>query len=493
MRSKLIGQSPEYYKLYEISRKLEQITRIAPHIGWNNYSNSQGGEAYSEVTDYAANVIAAGGTLQAGDETLLRAFKDSMVANGTWMGYEFYPFLGGFSGCLQKLNPINEAVTALTNNLFVSGDYSESFGLYNNGNKWLGTGIIPDNNSLAYNNISFGGYIVDQVNASAHYFFASRPAAGGMQIYAGKNAIGLAGGTVQKLCPAPGTGVPTFLGVSLRTTESIFRFHYADLLPPSPNATVPTTQTLPDELTIFQAKSFGATINATGKIAFAFLGPSMTRAQMDVLTEAIETLLVAKGRLTQVSELIVIGDSYTYGNQSSAYNTRYTYLLASELGLRERNFGIGGATLRTSSSQLYSEYDRRAQLLNCNYTNANSLIVLASGLNDARADAGATGTPATIADAKTKRKAEINELLAAGIASNKIIGWGIPYIEDGTPDGRLQAWNTAMQEACTETGTRFADVYTVTKANWATIKYTDNIHVTDSGHVLLKDATRDAV
>ena len=36
MRSKLIGQSPEYNMLYEILRKTERITQMAPHIGWNN-------------------------------------------------------------------------------------------------------------------------------------------------------------------------------------------------------------------------------------------------------------------------------------------------------------------------------------------------------------------------------------------------------------------------------------------------------------------------
>lgn len=35
MISKLIGQSPEYYMLYEILRKLEMVTRMAPNIGWN--------------------------------------------------------------------------------------------------------------------------------------------------------------------------------------------------------------------------------------------------------------------------------------------------------------------------------------------------------------------------------------------------------------------------------------------------------------------------
>lgn len=36
MISKQIGQSQEYYLMYEILRKLGQITKLAPYIGWNN-------------------------------------------------------------------------------------------------------------------------------------------------------------------------------------------------------------------------------------------------------------------------------------------------------------------------------------------------------------------------------------------------------------------------------------------------------------------------
>ena len=109
-------------------------------------------------------------------------------------------------------------------------------------------------------------------------------------------------------------------------------------------------------------------------------------------------------------------------------------------------------------------------------------------MNDARGDSGATGTPATIADAKTKLKAEINELLALGIATNRILVCGIPYVNDGTPAGRLQAWDTMKSEAASETGVIFVDWYTPTFTNWATWKYTDNIHLIDVGHVGLKDA-----
>lgn len=448
-----------------------------------------GGGVDAQVLDYQTRVVAAGGTLSNDEVTWLNTFATTMKANGTWTGYEFYPFLGGFSGCLVKLNPINPSFPNLSNNgPFVSGDYTDSIGLYNNGSKWCGTGVIPDNNGLAYNNFSSGVWIADAVNASAHYFIASRPASGGMPIYVGKTAIGLAGGTIQKLVPATGATNPSFYGISLKTTETIMRFHYADLLPPSPNASVPTTQTLPDEVTLFQAKSFGATINATSKMSFAYLGPSMTRTQMDTMTSAIQTLMISKGRYSLTSEAIIIGDSYTYGNQSSAFNTRYAYLTAAALGLRERNLGIGGTLLRSSASQLYGEYDRRAQLQKYNYQNASSRIILASGLNDARGDSGATGTPATIADAKTKLKAEINELLALGIAANRIIVTGVSYVNDGTPAGRLQAWNTMKSEAASETGVLFADWYTPTFANWATWKYTDNIHLIDVGHVGLKDA-----
>src|SRR5215216_4548072 len=70
----------------------------------------------SFVSEYETRVVAAGGALQAGDATLLNSFVNAMITNGTWTGYEFYPFMGGFNGSLQKLNPINPSFLTLTNN-----------------------------------------------------------------------------------------------------------------------------------------------------------------------------------------------------------------------------------------------------------------------------------------------------------------------------------------------------------------------------------------
>jgi hypothetical protein len=55
MRSKQVGQSAEYNKLYDIHRKLEQIIRISPHIGWNTGQSGLVLDSdYQAVLTYAA-------------------------------------------------------------------------------------------------------------------------------------------------------------------------------------------------------------------------------------------------------------------------------------------------------------------------------------------------------------------------------------------------------------------------------------------------------
>lgn len=83
MRSKLIGQSAEYNMLYEILRKTERITRMAPHIGW--YSPSTGPIYSSEYESVLSRAAVLGyGEPNENTSIALNSFLQKRVIDGSY-------------------------------------------------------------------------------------------------------------------------------------------------------------------------------------------------------------------------------------------------------------------------------------------------------------------------------------------------------------------------------------------------------------------------
>lgn len=128
MRAKLIGQSPEYYKLYEILRKLERFTQLAPFVGWN----TGGGGAppispeQQAATAFIQRVEADGGVTEA-EACLISRIKELMdagfwdQASAVWLphGYKegkLYAVKGGISadlGFTRAGNRVRQSATYL--------------------------------------------------------------------------------------------------------------------------------------------------------------------------------------------------------------------------------------------------------------------------------------------------------------------------------------------------------------------------------------------
>jgi lysophospholipase L1-like esterase len=448
-----------------------------------------------DAIDYFNRVTAAGGTLSAATQSHVTNLVRDLKRDGNWAGMDIAPFLGGFSGCFVKLNYINSSYKELINTSFVSGDYGATTGLTNSGgSKKFDSQIVPDDNGLSYQNLSYCVFVTDQFG-SGTIVVGDAPASGGETVYMGKTYIGTKGGTLQSSIPDYGTGTDYFLQMSLGSSETIFRRDAHDLLPPSPNATTPPSQALANSLCGSLTKSFGSNVNGTGSYAMYIIGPYKTRNQLRLLNIAVRKFLAAEGRITEKPQLITFGDSNTYGTGASIAANRYSKILASYFGIQERNLGIGGTLLTTSASALYSGYDRRSQILDYNVTHPLSKVIIQYGTNDMRADPlkGTTGTASLVTTFTANLVTIIHDLVVGGVAPQNIqVGSIIINNEASVSTTCENLWVAGCRQAVLDVYStygirvKYYDANADLTANGGTANLdVDNLHLNDTGHARL--------
>lgn len=124
-----------------------------------------GGGLHPDVIDYQQRVIAAGGSFQSGDITIVNTFVNNLVSNNIWSKIKDCGiYFGGWLGSNVKLKYADALYQTLTYTNFVSGDYSESVGLSaNTANRKAATNIVPSNYGLSSTNFSWGIYVISNI------------------------------------------------------------------------------------------------------------------------------------------------------------------------------------------------------------------------------------------------------------------------------------------------------------------------------------------
>lgn len=110
MISKQIGQSSEYYLMYEILRKLEQITKIAPYIGWDNGGSTPIPPPIDPST-YLNRFYSArpGGVLNfSGNEPADYEGVFTILDQGTTVSKVNLTYIGATTGLVQKQGSNND-------------------------------------------------------------------------------------------------------------------------------------------------------------------------------------------------------------------------------------------------------------------------------------------------------------------------------------------------------------------------------------------------
>jgi lysophospholipase L1-like esterase len=268
----------------------------------------------AETTTYAANILAAGGTIGPDVLAAVDDFVTQGKADGWWAQLiDCGLFLGSnLATALVKIVAAPGAGQSYTNNNFVSGDYSVTAGITNTygAAKWLQTGVIPSSQSLGATNLSYGIGVKNAGTTSSQGILSEYVASGVPTIIA---------------YPFAGIGTVTWT-CSYAAAASYFSNGYAAAADGVALQNVMTGATsfssISTEVLLFKTTKFGATYYAETSLCFAFIGESMTLAQLQSLTLAARRLHIrARGDNSFSTTDLFIGDSISNGQAASNYQT----------------------------------------------------------------------------------------------------------------------------------------------------------------------------
>lgn len=438
----------------------------------------------AEVVDYNSRVVTDGGTLTDAELGYLDRFVSTLKTESIWTKLtEVSTFMGGFNGCDVKLKYADISIQKNTFTNFVSGDYTSAGLKAISENRKISTGLIPSTYSLGQNNFSAGYFMTEPVASTTYFYMTDTKSSGVASFILGNNQTS-AGSSAARLVAR--TTTPYWQSISLGASRMEAMRDYQNSYSSLSN-TAPPSVTLDTEVTIFGTRSNGTNLFSNGTIGFAFVGQYLTEAEIKILHNAVKVLLISLGRYSESSELLGFGDSITYGSSASPFSNRWTLILSTSLGLRERNLGISGSRYSISSAGTPGGFDRRTEIYNYNIL-GGSIICIQYGVNDILVDTG-DGNPTTIATYKSKLIQQIDELIALGIPKANIIVGSASLLLGSVPTARQVAWSDATREAAVDTEVKFADVYNYMVANGgSSLIDVDNVHPNNSGHAAIRDA-----
>jgi len=394
-------------------------------------------------------------------------------------------FGGNLANASIKYKSDPDIPTLLNNGstAFTDSNYGATTGITNPtaNSRELDTQFIIDSRGLSYSNFCIGVASINDVSndgSAGNYMIDNKPS-GAPGLFLNKSNFGVNGGGLQVVFGNQ-DNCNNFTTVS-SNGNAVFVRDFSNLITAGQATPVVT---LDSNLSLFTGKSQGAVVNTKASIGAYYIASYLTYNEILILNTALRTLFKATGRWSQTSDnCVVLGDSITYGVGASAYNKKYAYLYAQNQGLTLRNCGTSGSQFLNTNGVLPAQYTRVPELLNYEF-GSNAQFVFMGGINDCRTDTGATGTKTAAFQAQLE--ASIQLCIDAGIPASRIITPSIPWVNDGTPQTRMDAYVAVQMAAAHNKGTKYADVNTAMKnGGGAALLTGDNIHPNDTGHALI--------
>lgn len=366
---------------------------------------------------------------------------------------------------------------------FTDTHYSDALGLRNpSGTRKADTGFILTSNGLSRDDFSVITAVTEHINNTNNSFMLDNKVSGGASLYFQKTGFGLSAGSVGVLS-ALSASVPYVKTMSSNGSvyfKHDYRTHY---LPTAiPAISVDTS------ISLFSGMSFGAVTNIAIGIGFNWIGEYLTPAETDVVVTAVRRLLTALGRSAVTKDFVGFGDSNTVGailgsgNGPTTVGGRFFNLLCTNLGLKEANAGVGGSRYRADGVSIAGGYPNRAEILKYDIL-SGGMVGLFYGTNDCTND---TGDGVNYPDFQTKLETHIDELIAYGMALDKIVVWSLPPITNTVTHTLTKQTNyrDAAFNAASGKGVIFADVFNYLLDNGGTAANIgpDGLHMNDTGH-----------
>ncbi len=415
------------------------------------------------VTSFQTRVGVVSGSLSGAELNALDYLVKELKAETLDNDLEIYsksvdlmPVVGGnIAAALLKLKypgafstAVNTGSTALVN-----GDYVANRGIVITATgRRIGTQVIPTANGLSYSNFYVASGVTTMSATAAATQAGDNRVSGNYGFTMRSASIGMDGGSL--LCAAPTITAASNIKSISSNGQAIFKDNYANQLIIGAGApATPATPLLDTEVSYMGARSNGSDTYGLGDFAFGVIASYLTDAEDAAMKKAIERYWTALGRKSTTKDVVMMGDSITFGAGATTILLNYAYLTAAAMSLKQVNCGMSGSRYALDTATLPCVYNRRFDTYKYNFLGGGYYIITA-GTNDMRLDTG-NGTPATMADLTAKMIIHINEVLALGQPANKILVGGLPLnCETGTMT-RQDNYNIAIQDACTATGATY--------------------------------------
>lgn len=435
-----------------------------------------------ETVAYQARVVAAGSAIDA--HTLGRL--DQFITRGKSTGWfslllDFAPMVGSnLTAALVKLVYPAGGQSALSNNGVLASEYTPAKGvvmLTNTTSRYLGTGFVCSANGLSTSNLCFGTLITDSTYyADSGNVYANNSPAGDTAIFLNNNAFGLATGYHQ--VPFG----PKLLLANYDPTDWQVLLNGSTVR--DNNGTV-NTFTIDGEMTLFKSTRYGTPYYANAGIGSSVIASGMAKAQAFDLHLALLEFYRNVGRIPIFGgDIIFYGDSITSGQggtDATATSKYYPNIVARRAGLNQVNIGSPSSQWVQNTANAQGGYIRLQEVVNL----PGKEVVIYYGTNDQTADAGASGTAATIADYSTKMQTGIQALKDAG---KKVTSLGQGYLS-GPSVAKYTAWIAGEALAAKNAQVPFVDLrFAADDAGLSnTTGSTDGTHPTDVLHAVIAE------
>jgi len=428
--------------------------------------------------------------IQAIDKFFTTGKADGWLPLMKWI---WCPMGSSFAGSLINLYNVTGVPNELTNNNFVSSDYSQKFGFgtgsASNPNKYLDLGFTPDSIGLSNTNIAMGEFIPDDTAGPipGFIFSVNTTDAGDPQVFSFRSDGNIfsrsrsSGGDGAVGCRSYDPVLIASFGPSNKFIGNVNGSWVIDS-----NTTMSTTVALNVNPTLFVTLNYTSHY-ANGRMGLAFISSFLTGLQSKSLANAIRDFMIQIKRLNnQGSTALFMGDSITFGAASSLLSNKWTSIVATNIGQKELNFGVGSCRLNSNISGGGADGVQSVmnRYLDSEPIDLNTVFIMI-GTNDVGIDGTASGDPTLLNTFSSNYTTVLNYYLSKRYS---VVVVGLPFSTNSTALLRSAYQNITLSVAQSlnapyvDCETLFSD-----KSNPSSF-FTDGTHPNSAGHKLIGDA-----
>ncbi len=248
-----------------------------------------------------------------------------------------------------------------------------------------------------------------------------------------------------------------------------------------------STSTTAGTINLLRCKLNDSTYTSSIPISFYSVGQALTTSVAVSFSNAITTLMRDLGRIPNLPNVMVLGDSISEGANASYPTESWPNKVARQMGFNQINVSRSGdqwlaANGNSPPLNAPGMVNKIADIL----TAAPNLVIIMAGTNDERGDTNTLGNPVTVASYQSTLITNINTLIKNNIG---VVLVAPPFNTDISAV-KAQAYNLAARTAAASTSISYVDAYNVMLAATASAStlLSDSVHPNTAGHAVIAAA-----